>query len=116
MKDVKPKIKLWLSKDGDGFFGPGSLRLLVLVEEHNSLKSACTQMGLSYSKGWKIIANMENALGYPVIVRRQGGKFGGGCSVTEAGKEIIAKYENLVKRSEALVGEVFDEIFGMENT
>ena len=39
-----------------------------------SMKDACGEMGMSYSKGWKIINRAEKELGYELLERRHGGK------------------------------------------
>jgi molybdate transport repressor ModE-like protein len=111
MANLHPKVKLWLANGDEGFFGPGTLRLLKLTLEMQSLKAACARMELSYSKGWKIIANMERELGYSVLIRQQGGRNGGGCDLTPKGKVIMERYELFTERAVELVGTAFDEIF-----
>ena len=49
-------------------------------------------MKMSYSKGWKIIRNAEGALGYPLIHRQQGGREGGGSSLTPEGEALLEAY------------------------
>ena len=52
---------------------------------------------MSYSKGWSLIRSAEKELGYTVVERSPGGKHGGVASVSEAGKDILRKYELLEK-------------------
>ena len=49
-----PHIKVELRAE-DKFFGPGVCELLELIEQTGSLHSACTEMGLSYSKGSRML-------------------------------------------------------------
>ena len=49
-----PHIKVELRAE-DKFFGPGVCELLELIEQTGSLQSACTEMGLSYSKGSRML-------------------------------------------------------------
>ncbi|MDR0818343.1 MAG: LysR family transcriptional regulator [Oscillospiraceae bacterium] len=111
MNTLHAKIKVWLAKDDRGFFGPGTLKLLKLTHDLQSLKAACIQMGMSYSKGWKIVANVERELGYPVLNRQQGGRFGGGCDLTPEGKAIAERYEAFTKRVTEIVTETYSEFF-----
>ena len=46
---MKPALRVMLCDDaGERFFGEGPCRLLHLIEETGSLRSAAAQMGLSY--------------------------------------------------------------------
>ncbi len=48
---MKPALRVMLCDDaGERFFGEGPCRLLHLIEETGSLRSAAAQMGLSYSR------------------------------------------------------------------
>ena len=49
------------------FYGPGAHQLLQLTGETGSLLEACRQMGISYSKGRKIVASIERQTGRPVL-------------------------------------------------
>ncbi|MDR0936991.1 MAG: LysR family transcriptional regulator [Oscillospiraceae bacterium] len=115
MKDdnllVAPEMKIWLKRGEQGFFGPGTLRLLNLADKHKSIKVACAEMGLSYSKGWKIIDNLEHTLGRKLINRRQGGSHGGSSSLTEFAVQLVERYEVYSKRLNAASEEIFAETF-----
>ena len=62
MKQVT-KIQL-LGENGEKFFGEGPCRLLRLVEETGSLRSAAASMEMAYSKALKLIKQAESSLGY----------------------------------------------------
>ncbi len=74
------------------FFGPGPYFILRLVEETGSLRLACTQMGISYSKGWKIVESIEEQLGMQVVERKRGGAQRGHSTLTACGKKLMAAY------------------------
>ena len=94
------------------FYGPGTHQLLQLTEETGSLLEACRQMGISYSKGRKIIATTEQQLRYPVIESRPGGRSGGGSSVTEGGKSLIQSYSEFYTEARQYLEELFQKYFG----
>lgn len=86
-----PVVKLQVCTD-EPVFGPGLVELLEHLEENGSMKEACQKMGMSYSKGWKIINRAEKQLGTSLLVRHQGGKSGGTCEITAEGKTLMRKY------------------------
>ncbi len=85
-------VKLTLRFDGSGFFGPGVAELLELIEECGSIKDACAQMGLSYSKGRYILKRAETVLDFPLLEVRHGGTGGGASCITEKGKRFLTAY------------------------
>ena len=93
------------------FFGPGTVQLLTQIDETESVRLACRQMGISYSKGWKMIALMEEELGEQVVSRRQGGKNGGAASLTGVGRDLVDKYQRLERRCQELIEQAREEIF-----
>ena len=58
------------------YYGPGAHLLMQLIDEEQSVRKACIRMGLSYSRGRSILANIEQQLGCSVLERRQGGRAG----------------------------------------
>ncbi len=93
------------------FYGPGVHQLLLLTQEHNSLADACKYMGVSYSKGRKIIQIMEEQTGSPVLITRQGGKGGGYSRLTEEAQRIICQYEAFQKEAEKILQALFESYF-----
>ena len=83
----------FLDDKGEKFFGEGPARLLHGIEEKGSLRAAALSMGMAYTKALTLIKNAEAALDFPLVIRTAGGKSGGGSTLTEEGKEWLAKYE-----------------------
>lgn len=92
-------------------FGPGPVRLLHYIDETGSVSEACAAMNLSYSKGWQLLNNMEEGLGFKVIKRFHGGAGGGKSELTANGKYVMDKYEKLRLETQAHLDELFEEIF-----
>ena len=82
-----------LDDNNEKFFGEGPARLLHSIEKTGSLRAAAMSMEMAYTKALKLIRNAEKAMGVPLIRRSGGGKDGGGSSLTEAGKELLQRYE-----------------------
>jgi molybdate transport system regulatory protein len=103
--------KLWLQNES-GFFGPGTYRLLELTMSTKSVKTACAEMGLSYSKGWKIIEKAESQLGFTLIRRYQGGSHGGSAEITERGKDVLERYNAFRYEVQVATEQIFKKYFG----
>lgn len=88
---IRPYIKVHFSGE-KRFFGPGPYRLLVLIDEVGSLRKACEEMGMSYSKGWKIVKYAEEQVGFPIVEKRRGGAEGGSSQLTENGRRLLQAY------------------------
>ena len=89
------KLRLAVSfqtDEGERFFGEGPYRLLLGVEQTQSLRAAAQQMGMAYTKAFRIIKNAEATLGFPLLERVVGGKGGGGSTLTPEGKELLKRY------------------------
>lgn len=83
------------------FFGPGTAALLRGIAACGSVSAACEAMGLSYSKGRRMLRVMEKELGYPVVQCVRGGVGGGSACVTPQGMlllEQFTRYEETVRR------------------
>lgn len=105
------RIRLYKEKK---FYGPGIHQLLQLTEELGSLSAACQEMEMSYSKGRKIIADMEEELGTAVLETHQGGRTGGCSRLTPQAKEMMVRYGAFLEEAEAAVQELFRKHFQTE--
>jgi molybdate transport system regulatory protein len=88
---VKPRI---LAKDAR-VFGPGKADLLERIERTGSISAAARELEMSYSRAWGLVEAMNAAFKQPLVESAIGGKRGGGASVTEAGRQVLALYRKL---------------------
>lgn len=110
---IRPSIRLTLEKE-ERFFGPGVADLLELVGEKGSIQGACSEMGMSYSKSWKIIKRAERELGYPLLSSHNGGTAGGKSELTEKGKWFLQQYREMEEALRRKMEDVFREYFPAE--
>ena len=73
-------------------FGPGKARLLELIEQQGSIRSAAAAMNMSYRHAWLLLQAVEDTFGAPVIATATGGARGGGAKLTDLGKAVVARY------------------------
>ncbi len=112
MESLNFKVKLYLENDRDKFMGIGVLWLLQKVETCRSLREAALEMGISYSKAFKMIENLEDSLGMKVLDRHKGGSDRGGATVTEFGHRFIELYDSFQQRCKALLMPEFNAFEG----
>ncbi len=76
----------------DAAFGPGKARLLELIDEKGSIRSAAAAMDMSYRRAWLLLREIEVMMRAPVVAARTGGARGGGTSLTRFGRSVVAGY------------------------
>ena len=108
---MKVQCKLWLDNNGKAF-GRGPYELLKRVEETESLHQAAIQMGMSYSKAWKVIQMIEKRLGFAFLNKKVGGRSGGGSRVTLEGKAFLRRYGRFEMDVMQVIEKAYQKHFG----
>ena len=108
---MKIAYKVWLDNDGKAF-GDGPYELLRWVEKTNSLHRAAHQMGMAYSKAWRLIWTLEKRLGFTLLERKAGGIAGGGSKVTREAKRFMKHYGRFHADVAKTLENVFRRHFG----
>ena len=108
---MKIAYKVWLDNDGKAF-GDGPCELLRRVEKTKSLHQAANQMGMSYSKAWRLIQTLEKRLGFVLLKRKVGGQCGGGSRATPLAKDLMNQYERFQKDVKKVLKKICREHFG----
>jgi len=93
------------------FFNDELRVLLRGVERHSSLNKACEEIGVSYSKGWKLVKIAEHQLGFVLLNCQIGGSSGGGSSLTEACRQFIKSFEDYTADVSRYAQHVFGSYF-----
>jgi molybdate transport system regulatory protein len=107
---MKIAYKVWLDNHGKAF-GEGPYELLRRVEKTKSLHQAAHQMGMAYSKAWRLISTMEQRLRVPLLERKAGGHSGGGSWVTPQGKDLMKRYGFFQKDVKASLEKIYHTHF-----
>lgn len=90
---MKLKSKLYLiDEDGEKFMGIGVLWLLEKIAMEKSLRKAAADLGISYSKAYMMVRNLERSLGVAVINRQKGGADHPGATLTPFGEKFTELY------------------------
>ena len=108
---MKVAYKIWFENNGKAF-GEGPYELLKWVEKTNSLHQAAHQMGMSYSKAWKLTQTLEKRLGFVLLDKKVGGLTGGGSQVTPMAIDLMKRYERFEKDARQAIEKIYRKHFG----
>lgn len=92
-------------------FGKGIVSIMMLVRQGSSLRAACAQMGLSYSKAWRLLKSAEADLGIPLLDTQKGGTKRAGSTLTPQGEELLDRYLAFEKEAREAVFAAFEKHF-----
>ena len=107
---VRPVLNVSLAKEMP-FFDEKIATLLSLVDETNSVRTACQRMQISYSTGWNIIRTMESQFSRSLIERSQGGAGGGQSRLTEDGRALVEAFNKYSSELRRVANELFQSYF-----
>jgi len=112
---MKVAYKIWIDQHGKAF-GDGPYELLKRVEKTGSLHKVAGQMGMAYSKAWKLVRMMEQRLGFLLLDRKVGGRSGGGSHITPEARHLMICYERFRKEAEESIAKIFQKHFSPSHT
>lgn len=82
------------------------LELLERIDASGSISAAASAMGMSYKAAWQAVEAMNNLSEQPVVARQTGGRHGGGTTLTEYGRRVVAAYRRLEKERERVLSQL----------
>lgn len=82
-----------------------------LVRRHGSLSAACKEMGMAYSKAWKMVKKAEEDLGIPLMEGSRGGGKGGKTDLTREGEELLNCYQAFQEEAQQEIARLFEKHF-----
>ena len=109
---MKISYKVWLDNNGKAF-GDGPYELLKRVKKTKSLHQAAHQMGMSYSKAWRLIRSLEQKLGFTLLERKTGGQSGGGSLITPMAEDLMGHYKQFRKDVKKTLEKIYRRHFGL---
>ena len=85
--------------------------LLTQIGKTGSIRRACEEVGISYTKAWAILKDARSVLGKPLLMTQSGGSSGGGALLTEAGQRLIRSYDAFCGDIDKYAAGVFGKYF-----
>ncbi|BDG74336.1 winged helix-turn-helix domain-containing protein [Roseomonas fluvialis] len=76
----------------EGRIGPGKIDLLEAIDREGSISAAGRALGMSYKRAWDLVDALNKLIGEPVVAASTGGYRGGGATLTDAGRNLVADY------------------------
>jgi len=97
-RNLSPSFKVWLRRNRFDVIGEGGASLLEAIEKSGSITAAARKVGVSYKYAWDRLAEIEKALGQPLLRTRRGGKTGGGgAELTDQAVALLKNYDRTVR-------------------
>lgn len=90
-------------EEGGPKIGRGKIRLLKAIGEHGSISAAARSMGMAYRHAWLLLDELNRSFSEPVLHSKTGGPSGGGAELTQWGRELIERFEEMEQLADASV-------------
>jgi molybdate transport system regulatory protein len=83
-----------------GRIGPGKIRLLEEIDREGSISAAGRSLGMSYRRAWDLVDALNTLVGSAVVEASTGGYRGGGATLTDAGRSLVADYRAIERAAQ----------------
>ncbi len=80
---------------GPDAFGPGKAELLRHIAATGSIRTAATELGMSYNRAWQLVTAMNALFHDSLVTVTRGGGTGGGAALTALGEEVLTLYTRM---------------------
>lgn len=77
----------------------GKAELMELIRETGSISQAAARMGMSYRRAWLLVDELNRLFREPSIETKQGGRSGGGATLTVFGEELLKRFRGMEART-----------------
>ena len=98
-----PGLTLRILGANDAAIGPGKAELISRIEATGSISAAAREMSMSYRRAWLLVEAINASFNEPVVLTATGGKRGGGATVTEFGRQLVAQFRAMEDRASAAI-------------
>jgi molybdate transport system regulatory protein len=98
MTPMKIDAILALRGQGAGPIGRDRIAMLEAVAQCGSITQAAKMLGFSYKAVWDGINAVNNLLPRPALIAQVGGRGGGGGTLTDEGRRLIAAFRRLEEK------------------
>ncbi len=107
-----PGLTLRILGSGNPAMGPGKAELIARIDTTGSISAAAREMDMSYRRAWQLVEAINASFSDPVVVTAIGGKRGGGASVTDYGRALVAQFHAMEDKASAAIADDLAQITG----
>jgi molybdate transport system regulatory protein len=101
------RLTIRLDFSGGRRLGAGKIALLESIEKTGSISAAGRAHQMSYRRAWLLVDELNQIFTEPVVSAHHGGAKGGGASLTDQGRRVVALYRDAeAKMRAAAQGEI----------
>jgi len=90
--------------------GAGKVALLESIETTGSISAAGRAHKMSYRRAWLLVDELNKLFAEPVVAAHHGGTKGGGASLTDQGRRVVALYREAEAKMRAAAEAEIDEL------
>lgn len=108
------KGSLWITAGDESLGGHGRMALLRAVAEQGSITRAAKAFGMSYKAAWDAVDTMNRVAGDALVARSTGGRGGGSTTLTERGRRLLERYDQIDAVHQRFVGLLAEAAFDLD--
>lgn len=91
--ELQPRLRF--PHTGPDAFGPGKAELLRHIAATGSIRTAASELGMSYNRAWQLVSAMNELFRLPLVAAARGGGTGGGAALTPFGEDVLIRYTRM---------------------
>ena len=91
---MSTRLTIRLDFDFGRRLGAGKIALLEAIDKTGSISAAGRAHAMSYRRAWLLVDELNQLFAEPLVSAHQGGQRGGGATLTERGRRIVALYRD----------------------
>ncbi|MDB5509062.1 MAG: transcriptional regulator, ModE family [Hyphomicrobiales bacterium] len=96
--------------------GRDRIQLLEAVAREGSITAGARAVGITYKAAWDALDAMANLFGQPLLLKRAGGKAGGGATLTGTGLRLIDAFHRMEAEMARVLRALEPELAGTDVT
>lgn len=100
-----PGLTLRILGSSSAAMGPGKAELITRIDTIGSISAAAREMGMSYRRAWQLVDAINKSFKVPVVLTATDGKRGGGASVTDFGREMVAQFHAMEHKASTAIAD-----------
>ena len=98
------------------YLGTTRINLLEAIDREGSISKAAKAVPISYKAAWDAVDAMNNLADQPLVIRATGGKNGGGTTLTDYGRKIVALYRLMEQEYQHTLDKLAEKLHHLEGS